>query len=282
MFSHLIVPVYSWAVSTQAVRVAADLAAATGATLDLVAVTAYPEDRVATANMLTSIVVAHGPLPVEPTQHVDIAASVSEAVAARFAAADDALIVMNSHGRGRVASVLGSTATELLAATGAPIVVVGPNAGDQPTRVDGTYIIPLDGSERGDGILPVVADWARGFGGDPVLVEVIDPDADVPDDVTPEAVVATRAKWLGDELGRTAIEYDTLRDERPGRAILDFAERRDASLVFMATHGRTCVARLRAGSVAADVVRHATCPVVMFRPRDLAAPDTDAETPRPA
>lgn len=280
MFAHLIVPVDPWSISTLSIRVAAELAASAGASVDLYAVTAFAEDRVATAKMLAEIVAEHDPLPVQPTQHVLVAQSVSEAIAERFAATNDALIVMNSHGRGRSASVLGSTTTELLAATGAPIVVIGPNAADQPARTSGTYVVPIDGSERADGILPIVSDWAEAFGGDPLLVEVVHA-GEIPDDVVPTAGVAARAGQLSDRLGRP-VDYDTLNDSRPGRAILDFADRRDASFVFMATHGRTGTTLLRAGSVAADVVRHSTCPVVMFRPTDLGTPDTSADVPRPA
>ncbi|MFL6287015.1 MAG: universal stress protein [Actinomycetes bacterium] len=54
-----------------------------------------------------------------------------------------------------------------------------------------------------------------------------------------------------------------------GRSITDFADETGASLIFMSTHGRTGLARLRSGSVAAEVVRHARCPVVLFRPPEL-------------
>ena len=50
---------------------------------------------------------------------------------------------------------------------------------------------------------------------------------------------------------------------------IDFAREMETSLIFLATHGRTGLARLRSGSVAAEVVRHAHCPVVLFRPPEL-------------
>jgi nucleotide-binding universal stress UspA family protein len=60
-----------------------------------------------------------------------------------------------------------------------------------------------------------------------------------------------------------------LHDDNPANAIVDFATRSDAALIFASTHGRTAMARLRLGSVAANVVRHATCPVVLYRPPHL-------------
>jgi nucleotide-binding universal stress UspA family protein len=63
-----------------------------------------------------------------------------------------------------------------------------------------------------------------------------------------------------------------LHSDHPAREIVRFASESDASLIFMATHGRTGFERLRSGSIAAGVVHHAHCPVVMFRPPELAAP----------
>jgi hypothetical protein len=62
------------------------------------------------------------------------------------------------------------------------------------------------------------------------------------------------------------VQYETLHGDRPSRAIVDFATGVGASLLFLTTHGRSGLDRLRLGSVASEIVRHATCPVVMHRP----------------
>ena len=67
------------------------------------------------------------------------------------------------------------------------------------------------------------------------------------------------------------VEFEVLHGSHPARSIVDFAKSEQASLIFLATHGRTGFERLRSGSVAADVLRHAECPVVMFRPPELSA-----------
>jgi nucleotide-binding universal stress UspA family protein len=54
-------------------------------------------------------------------------------------------------------------------------------------------------------------------------------------------------------------------------AIVDLAESRFASLIYLATHGPHRFERLASGSIAAAVLHHATCPVIMFRPPELAA-----------
>jgi hypothetical protein len=46
---------------------------------------------------------------------------------------------------------------------------------------------------------------------------------------------------------------------------VDFAEEWDADLVIMGSHGRTGLARLLLGSVARNVLHHASCSVLVIR-----------------
>jgi universal stress protein A len=55
----------------------------------------------------------------------------------------------------------------------------------------------------------------------------------------------------------------------PAKAITDLARAVDAELVVVGTHGRTGLSRLVLGSVAAHVVRDATCSVHVVRPTDF-------------
>ena len=89
-------------------------------------------------------------------------------------------------------------------------------------------------------------------------------------DIVESSFVSHRASELSRRIGRE-VEFEALHGSHPARSIVDFAKSEHASLIFMATHGRTGFERARLGSVAADVVRHAHCPVVMFRPPELVA-----------
>jgi nucleotide-binding universal stress UspA family protein len=51
----------------------------------------------------------------------------------------------------------------------------------------------------------------------------------------------------------------------PAPAIVRAAKEVNAGLIVMATHGRTGLERLLMGSVAEQVLRHATCPVLTIR-----------------
>ncbi len=56
-----------------------------------------------------------------------------------------------------------------------------------------------------------------------------------------------------------------LRPGQPAEAIAEFARVMQAELLVIATHGRTGLTRALLGSVAEQVVRHATCPVLVVR-----------------
>jgi nucleotide-binding universal stress UspA family protein len=183
-----------------------------------------------------------------------------------------ARVVMSSHGRGRSASVLGSTTDEVLRGIGGPLVAVGPNCDtEQSGPFGGPFVVPLDGSERAERILPTATAWSLQLGGTPWLVRCVP---------APSASIC-RARYLSPlahEVRRStdaSVQYEVLEDEHAARPIVEFARLTHAPLIFMSTHGRTGLARLRSGSVAAEVLRKAPCPVVLMRPQDLKL-DSDA------
>jgi nucleotide-binding universal stress UspA family protein len=120
--------------------------------------------------------------------------------------------------------------------------------------------------------LPIVAAWATEFGGTPWLVAVAEKGfGSNAGDVVESSFVSNRATDLRRRISRP-VEFEVLHADHPAREIVRFADGSNASFIFMATHGRTGFERLVSGSVAAGVVHHAHCPVVMFRPPELVAP----------
>jgi nucleotide-binding universal stress UspA family protein len=194
------------------------------------------------------------------------AAGVDESVASVLTRIVDstpgAAVVMSAHGRG-------GTTDEVLRALFGPVVVVGPGCDlDIAGALGGTYVVPLDGSDRADSVLAIVAAWTVEFGGAPWLVEVVDEGIPCASDVIESGYVGHRAAELRRRIGR-GVDYDVLHGAHPARAIVDFAINERATLIFLTTHGRTGIDRLRTGSVAAEVVRRSRCPVVLFRPPEL-------------
>lgn len=270
MFQHLVVPIDGSAASWAAVPIAARMAAAVDGRLDVITVVDRLADITPAKDELVAGLERFDDLPVSPAAIVLASDVVASAVADHLETLDGGTVVMGSHGHGRSAAVLGSITDDVLRRTYGPVVVIGPAVDPASAgRLDGPYVVPLDGSEASERIVPIAEAWAIEFGAVPWLVEVVEPGLRVADDVFESAYTARTAAELHRATGRE-VEYEVLHGDRPAAAIVDFATSSEARLIFLTTHGRSGIARLRLGSVAADVVRHARCPVVLHRPPLLA------------
>lgn len=67
-------------------------------------------------------------------------------------------------------------------------------------------------------------------------------------------------------LGSLAVSTITVVEGYPTEQILRRAKELMGGLIVMGSHGRTGMARLRLGSVAEDVVRASTCPILIVKP----------------
>ncbi|MCB0969352.1 MAG: universal stress protein [Ilumatobacter sp.] len=268
MFQQVVVPIDDSDASWRAVSIAARYAAAVDGKLDVITVVDRLSEVEPELQSLRAGLERLGPLAVEPTADVLAHDSIAAAIAAHVEALNGAIVVMSSHGHGRSASVLGSTTDDVLRELYGPVIVVGPHVTDDAGRLDGSYVVPLDGSDLAETILPIVTAWSVEFDGAPWLLEIIDPDTPTPSDMQDSAYVARRAREMHRSTGRD-VQFEALHHAHPARSITDFADKEQASLVFATTHGRSGMARLRSGSVTAEVVRHAHCPVVLYRPPAL-------------
>lgn len=269
MFQHLVVPIDGSEVSWSAVPIAARMAAEVDGKLDVVTVVDRLADVTPAQRDLDEGLTRLGELEVTPMAVVLASDTVAKAIADYLENRSGATIAMSSHGHGRSAAVLGSTADELLRLVYGPLVVIGPQVDAGAGALDGTYVVPIDGSANGEKIVPIAAAWAIEFGAVPWLVEVLEPGIQLNGDVNESAYPARLARDMYHQTGHD-MEYDVLHGDRPSRAIVEFADRMRASLIFASTHGRTGLQRLRLGSVSAEIVRHARCPVVLHRPPVLA------------
>jgi nucleotide-binding universal stress UspA family protein len=130
-------------------------------------------------------------------------------------------------------------------------------------------VVPLDGSSLAEcaiGPAGFMASecWARLH---LVRVHVPRGDDSAAQDAVARAAAASylqqMASWLG-EVCKSEIRVAVL-DGSPALAIADYADRVEADLIVMTTHGRTGAQRRRMGSVAAVVAHHVQCPVVLAR-----------------
>jgi nucleotide-binding universal stress UspA family protein len=269
MFQHVVVPIDGSDAAWRTVPIAARMAAAVDGKLDVVTVVDRIANVTTAENDLRAGLELVGALPVTPNLQVLASDSIAEAIRRHVEQLNGAIVVMSSHGHGRSAAVLGSITDDVLRQLYGPIVVVGPHVGEDAGRLDGRYVVPLDGSHHGDAILSIAGPWTVEFGAEPWLVEAAAPGVVSTNDIMESAYPARRAHEMGKQIGRE-VEYEVVHGDDPARALVEFAKGMNATLIFASTHGRTGVARLRAGSVAAHIVKHAHCPVVLYRPPQLA------------
>ena len=192
------------------------------------------------------------------------------------------LITMATHGRsGLNRFLLGSIAEKVLRGTVNPLLLI--RAGDEKSQGEAmlkSIIVPLDGSELAEAVLPIVADMAKKLDLEIELFRTYH----VPYNV-----------YSGDE-GLYAVNYEELlaglRDEaaeylekkaadlkrlgvakvqcvtKEGLAadeIISLGRKTPDNLIAMSSHGRSGVRRWVLGSVTELVVRHSGDPVLVIR-----------------
>lgn len=85
-------------------------------------------------------------------------------------------------------------------------------------------------------------------------------------------------KLAPNDLGKT-VKIVTVQERgiSASNAIVEYASKNDIDLVVLGTHGRRAPAHLLLGSVAEEVVRTASCPVMTVREREKPKPVTETE-----
>jgi nucleotide-binding universal stress UspA family protein len=172
------------------------------------------------------------------------------------------LIAMTTRGHSGVRKLLfGSTALELMSRSQVPLFLARPSCPSRPIR---KILVPLDGSKTSLGILPVVADLARGTDAKVELLTLL------PHDGVAEPA-SRELRRVSDLFNKRGIPVESL--VKPGEAaagILESAREVAADLIALGTHGRTGSDRFFFGSVAESVIQGAEVPLMLRRkPRTI-------------
>jgi len=80
-----------------------------------------------------------------------------------------------------------------------------------------------------------------------------------------EGTIGEHLKSIKDRASKDGVDCDIIshRSEEPYQDIVDEAEKNQADMIIMGTHGRTGLKRLMMGSVTAKVIGHAPCNVLV-------------------
>jgi nucleotide-binding universal stress UspA family protein len=195
------------------------------------------------------------------------------------------LIAMATHGRsGLNRFLLGSVAEKVLRGAANPLLLV---RATEEAKSDGeadfkTIIVPLDGSELAESVLPMVAGAAKKLGLEVILFRAyhIPYNAYAGDDgyyaVNYDDLIAAVRDEALEYLDKKVAEVKKLGVEKvsliakegfAGDEIIALGRKTPAGLIAMCSHGRSGVKRWVLGSVTENVVRHTINPVLVARAR---------------
>jgi nucleotide-binding universal stress UspA family protein len=210
-----------------------------------------------------------------------LSGDVVETIASHAEAIGADAIVMCTHGRGGLNRVwLGSVADGLVRRSDVPVMLI--RKGDDPTaeRLDfRRVLVPLDGSDVGEGIIPALSLVAAD---EPEisLLRVMEPRTAVavaslaapsvilaPESAPPGGDVDAYLDEMAERLRGSGfrVRAETAVHTSAARAILECADALGADLIAMSTHGHGGVRRLLVWSVADKVLRAASTRVLLHR-----------------
>ena len=132
-------------------------------------------------------------------------------------------------------------------------------------------LVPLDGSECAENILPQVEKLAGDMKAGICLLRVAYAHAFPGVDATEAEVTVVREaegylQKIGERLKAKGFDVDThVRYGEDAEEILTHSNRSDIEVIAMSTHGRSGVKRWLLGSVAEKVIRHAIKPIYLVR-----------------
>lgn len=240
----------------------------------------------------------------EITSHLPVTATVldgepAEALCRYTTGRRSALVVMATHGLGGMSrSWIGSVADVVVRRAQTPVLLVRPGAVGHPEAAGPLFrrvLVSLDGSELAESVLAhalALGDAGRGDAAPGIqqettayeLLTVVRSLSDrrrsplrprpLHDDEDPGdrggAVGAAEGYLtrLAAELDRcgTRVHWRVVAHTDPARAILEHAQTMSADLIALATHGRGGLRRRLAGSVADEIMRGASTPVLICHP----------------
>lgn len=205
-----------------------------------------------------------------------------EAIIGKADADGGTLIAMATHGRSGVDRfLLGSVAEKVLRGSTNPLVLVrakeeAKTSGEAPFK---SIIVPLDGSELAESVIPLAATMAKQLDLEVVLFRAyhIPYNAYGGGDghmVNYDELIGSVRDEANEYLDKQVAEVNKLgvakvsalsKEGFAGDQIIALGHKTPEGLIAMCSHGRSGVKRWVLGSVTENVVRHSAAPVLVVR-----------------
>lgn len=180
-------------------------------------------------------------------------------------------VVMATHGQGGHRGWTGaSTAESVVQAARTPVLLVHGREAASAVEPEPTsfcrVLVPLDGSEWAEQILPPITATVRALGCELVLFQVSYAFLFDFSSRAADRLAAAYLDRVAERLADQGIKATTAVRTGPiAETIVQFAESNDIDLIALPTHGRTGLAGWVMGSVAAQVVHMASGPILLVR-----------------
>jgi nucleotide-binding universal stress UspA family protein len=264
----VLVPLDGSRYAERAIGPAIDLAGSLGLKVGIAQVVA--EDRFANETYLAGLAHNHKLGWWQVVVNLDAVSGLHELAEERAS-----MICMSTHGHGRAAAIVGSTAEELSLRSTLPVVLIGRVAEVDYRRRFDRLVVPLDGTPESEAAYSLALPWARQFGMPLELVTVVEQVlAPLREDHPPAARYGPDGdpgEYLDSVLDRipaagaavsTRVQFDPI---SPASGMADLLRDTPNALVVVATHARTGFPRFVHGSIAGNIVDHSPVPVIEFR-----------------
>ncbi len=182
-----------------------------------------------------------------------------------------ALVCLPTHARAGLSRLIfGSVAEDLIRRSTRPVLCIGPAVTDVPLpneRLE--LLVCTDDSSATDAVLSSAAMFAELLDASCIVAQAIGPDEDISTDGGPPPrpirdQAQRHCQQSADRLAADGVSATSqvLHGHPPG-TLVQYAATRRSSFIVVGTSGRTGLARHTLGSVAAGVLRHAHCPVLV-------------------
>jgi nucleotide-binding universal stress UspA family protein len=152
-----------------------------------------------------------------------------------------------------------------------------------------TLLVPLDGSPRAESILPHVEDLAMQFKSKVIFLQVVELplqfvnpslyETTIQTDIIHEHLIDFKRKkeditaylsGIQEVFQKKGIDTGIIVEQGPAvETIISVAQRENAELIAIASHGRTGLSRVFYGSVAAGIMHKIDRPILIIRTRNI-------------